>query len=410
MSRANLNLSKEKIPKSIWALGFATLLINVSSVIVFGLSAVYMKNILGIGSGWIGFIEGSVEACAYATKLLSGVLSDYLQRRKTIMICGFALATLARPLLAVSANFFTVCFARLLDRIGNGIQSTPRDALVGDLSPSSIKGKCYGLRQSLAMAGSFLGGIVGIIAMILTNNNFQYVFWIASIPAIFALSILIMWVNEPKIHNNQKQKNKSKREKINFSDIKHLGKTYWILMIIAVVFMCSRVGEAMLILHAHQNFGLSLEYTPLILILYNGASSLASYPIGYLSDKFPRYYLLVLGFIMLIVADLLLGLAKHLTMVMLGVAAWGIQIGITQSMFMALIADTVPARLRGTGFGFFYLMSAVSLLIASTVGGGIAQKYSQFHTFLYSSIIATIALVLLMIFRKKLPQTEKIFN
>lgn len=389
----------DKIPNSIWAIGLATLLLNVSSVIVFGLSAVYMKTILGIGSGWIGFLEGTVEACAYLMKLLSGVLSDYLKRRKVIMVWGFALAVLSRPLLAAFSSFGTVLAARLLDRLGNGLQSTPRDALVGDIAPHGMKGKCYGLRQSMATAGSFLGGILGIIVMIVTQNNYPIVFWIASIPAVLALIILIVMVKEP---TKTKEEKSEERQPIHLSDIPLLGRPYWILMGITIIFMSARVSEAMLILHAHQNFELSARYIPFVLILYNGANSLISYPIGYLSDKMPRHYLLTVGFGLLLVADLLLGMAQNLTMVLFGVIVWGFQIGITQSMFMALIADLVPAHLRGTGFGFFYLISAVALVIAGSAGGMIAQYYGEHFSFFFSLTVGSLAFILLLIFGKYL--------
>lgn len=391
------------IPKSIWALGFATFLINTSSVIVFGLSAVYLKTILGVATGWIGFLEGAVEACAYGTKVFSGVFSDYLRRRKSVMIWGFALATLARPILAISSSFGAVFTARLLDRVGNGIQSTPRDALVGDISPSEIRGTCYGLRQSLATAGSFFGGIIGVGAMLWTGQNFQHVFWIATIPAVLAFIILVIAVKEPPRAPEEidSTTNKPVRHPIHWNDLIRLGKSYWMLMIVAGIFMLSRVSEAMLILHAHQNFGLSESYTPLILILYNGTNSLASYPIGKLSDKVSRQMLLGLGFLVLIIADILLGWAPNLPVMMTGVAVWGIQIGITQSMFLALVADTVPNDLRGTGFGFFYLVSAVSLILASTIGGTIAQCYNEHVTFMVSSVIASIALVALIVMAKR---------
>jgi MFS family permease len=401
------SVEKPAIPTSIWALGLATFLINVSSVIVFGLSAVYMKTILGVGTGWIGFLEGVVEAGAYATKVFSGVFSDYLRRRKAIMIWGFALATLARPLLAISSSFGAVFTARILDRVGNGIQSTPRDALIGDISPHEIKGTCYGLRQSLATAGSFFGGIVGVAAMLLTGQNFQKVFWIATIPAVFAFIILIIAVKEPEPKDTDPATHKVARHPIHWNDLPRLGRAYWLLMIVASVFMLARVSEAMLILHAHQNFGLSESYTPLILILYNGANSIASYPIGRLSDRVDRQILLGLGIIVLIVADIFLSWAPNLPVMMVGVAIWGIQIGITQSMFLALVADTVPDDLRGTGFGIFYLVSAVSLVLATTIGGAIAQHYTEYVTFMVSSVIGSIALMVLIIVSRKIKKIQK---
>ncbi len=386
-------VERSSVPSSIWAIGMASFLINTSSVIVFGLSAVYMKTILGVGTGWIGLLEGVVEAFAYATKVLSGVFSDYLQRRKVIMIWGFALATLARPILAVSSSFGAVFTSRVLDRIGNGVQSTPRDALVGDLSPASIKGECFGLRQSLATAGSFFGGVVGVLAMVLTNQNFHVVFWVATIPAVLGLIILVSLVKDPHLADHKVPE----KHPIRWSDIPRLGRSYWILMIVTAFFMLARVGEAMLILHAHQNFGLSGSYTPLVLMLYNGTNALSSYPIGRLSDRISRYSLLALGFATLIVADIFLSSATDLWVMLLGVAVWGIQIGITQSMFLALIADNVPEDLRGTGFGVFYLISALALVIAGSVGGTIAQVYNESVTFMVSGFVGVFALVVLAV-------------
>lgn len=387
-----------KIPTSIWMIGIASFLINISSGIVFSLSAVYMKTSLGVSVSWIGLLEGVVEGCAYSMKLFSGIFSDILRRRKAIMVWGFFFVALARPILALSASALAVLIARLLDRIGNGIQATPRDALVGDLSPHPIKGACYGLRQSLASTGSFFAGILGSIAMILTCGNFHYVFWLAAIPAGLALIILVTMVKDPKptdSHHSIKSKNP-----LHWSDIPKLGKNYWILMGITAMFMLARVSEAMLILHAHQNFGFSEKYAPLILILYNGANALSSYPIGRLSDKVSRYQLLGLGFLTLISADLFLSLAPNISVMLIGVFLWGAQIGITQSMFMALIADLVPERLRGTAFGFFYFINAICLVSASTIGGIIAQHYGEGKTFLVSGGIAIFPFIALIIFRK----------
>jgi MFS family permease len=172
-------------------------------------------------------------------------------------------------------------------------------------------------------------------------------------------------------------------------------------MAVVFVFMLARVSEAMLILHAHQNFGLAEKYTPLILIIYNGANALASYPVGRLSDSIDRRVILQVGFLVLILADILLGFAPNIWVMLAGVGVWGVQIGMTQSMFMALIADNVPDDLRGTGFGFYYLISAVSLILASTIGGFIAQHFGEGTTFLVSCAIGCVSLLMLMAMVRK---------
>jgi MFS family permease len=399
---------KNRIPLSIWAIGCASMLLNISAVMVFGIAALYIQQILGVATGILLFLEGFFEAVAYIMKLFSGVISDYLRRRKSIMVWGFVLSVIARPLLAMFSSFAVVLSARLLDRLGNGIQATPRDALVGDLAPDDAKGACFGLRQSLAVAGSFLGGFLGIWCMIATDKNFHIVFMLASIPALLGLLLVIFFVKDP--HKNEVSVDKKPiRHPIHLSDIKRLGRPYWILMAIVLVFMSARVGESVLVLHATGSFGMDQNFSHAILILYNGMNSLCSYPIGFLSDRFGRYRFLALSFVLLILADGFLGFAPNLTTMMVGVALWGIQIGMSQSMFLSLIADHVPEDLRGTGIGFFYLISSIALLLAGAIGGVAVNKYDQFATFITSGAISLVALIMLAFFYKIL-QDVKVKN
>lgn len=390
-----------RIPASIWAIGFASMLLNISAVMIFGIAALYVKQILGVATGIVLLLEGFFEALAYVMKLFSGVISDYLRKRKLVMVWGFALTVIARLFFALSSSFGVLLTARILDRLGNGIQSTPRDALVGDLAPENIKGACFGLRQSLAVAGSFIGGFVGIWCMVSTNQNFQTVFAVASVPAFLGLLLVLFFVKDSHAEEITVDK-KPIRHPIHLSDLKRLGKPYWILMGIALVFMSARVGESVLVLHATGSFNLDQSFSHAILILYNVMNSLCSYPVGYLSDKFGRYGFLGLSFFILILADAFLGFAADLTTMMIGVALWGIQIGMSQSMFLSLIADHVPEDLRGTGIGFFYLISAAALLLAGGIGGIAEHMYDQFATFIVSGTISLVALLMLAVFHKTL--------
>jgi MFS family permease len=393
--------SQTRIPASIWAIGFASMLLNISAVMIFGIAALYVKQILGVSTGIVLLLEGFFEALAYIMKLFSGVISDYLRKRKLVMVWGFALTVIARLFFALSSSFGVLLTARILDRLGNGIQSTPRDALVGDLAPENIKGACFGLRQSLAVAGSFIGGFVGIWCMVSTNQNFQTVFAVASVPAFLGLLLVLFFVKDSHAEEVTVDK-KPIRHPIHLSDLKRLGKPYWILMGIALVFMSARVGESVLVLHATGSFNLDQSFSHAILILYNVMNSLCSYPVGYLSDKFGRYGFLGLSFFILILADAFLGFAENLTTMMIGVALWGIQIGMSQSMFLSLIADHVPEDLRGTGIGFFYLISAAALLLAGGIGGIAEHMYDQFATFIVSGAISLVALLMLAVFHKTL--------
>ena len=394
---------EQPIPMGVWGIGIVQFLINTSTVMVFGIAAVYLKAILSVSIFWISLLEGTVECLAYVMRIVSGALSDYLRKRKALMLFGYGLMTLARPIFAISNSFALVFSARIIDRLGNGVQATPRDALVGDLAPESRKGACFGLRQTLGTAGSFFGGILGITSMILTNNDFQMVFWIASAPAVIAVILLMVLVKDP---DNSKEDAHNKelveRQKLKWQDISKLGTGFWVLMSVVAVFMLARLSEAFLILHAHTNFALPKEYTPIVLILYNATYSLSSYPIGKLSDRLGRPTLLAIGIAVLAITDLMLSFAPNLFVVLLGVATWGVQMGISQSMFLSMVADHVPERLRGTGFGMFYLISGVSLFGASLCAGKIAESFDEAAAYFASFVVATTSLVLLLFVRKKL--------
>jgi MFS family permease len=397
------------VPVSVWIIGCMMCLINISFVMIYSLSALYLNTSLGVSTVWIGLLEGIVEGISFLMKLCSGMLSDYLRRRKVIMVVGYTLTVISKPLLALSSSFAVVFAARLFERLGNGIQATPRDAMVGDIAPQNHRGSCFGLMRSLGVAGSFMGGLLGAAAMKLTHNNFQNVFWIATIPALCAITILILFVKDPRkklINSTTHQPmKKTDRRPIKLSDILLLGRSYWMLMIIVSIFMMARVSETLMVLYAHNDFGLEKTYAPLIMSLYNSTYCLSSYPSGWISDRFGRHVVLAFGVGALVVADFFLSSATSLAGVFTGVLIWGIQMGVAQNIFVSLIADYVPADLRGTGFGFYYLISAISSVIAGLGGGTITHYHGVATTFFASMLVSIIALITLLVF---LPKSQKV--
>lgn len=398
---SNLSTSKKPmIPVTIWLLGAVMCLINISFVVIYSLSALYLNVSLGISTIWIGLLEGAVEATSFVMKLCSGLVSDYLRRRKRIMVIGYFFTVISKPILAVSCSFGIVFAARLLERLGNGIQATPRDAMVSDIAPAQHRGASFGLMRSLGTAGSFCGGLLGVGAMWYTNNDFQQVFWIASIPALAAFIILIMFIKEPKEHVTAEGEViplSSEKRPIHIRDIFLLGRPYWMLMIVVGIFMIARVSETLMVLHAHNNFGLEKTFAPIIMSMYNLTYCISSYPSGRLADRFGRHIVLIVGIIALVISDLFLCTATSLWGVFMGVFVWGIQMGVVHNSFVTLIADYVPEDLRGTGFGFYYLIGAVSSIIAGFGGGTITHHFGVTVTFFFSMIVAVLALVALLI-------------
>ncbi len=389
-------LHEKKIPPAVWLVATCMCLINISSSMVFGLSAVYLKTVMGLAITWIMLIEGIGEGASFVMKLLSGVLSDYIKKRKPIILSGYMLITISKICLALSSSFILALISRVFERVGNGIQATPRDALISDIAPPDKKGTCFGLKRSLGQAGAFLGSAMSFGIMYFTNEDFHAVFWIALIPAALALLMLYFFVQDPP-RVEECTLNKHPRRAFRLSDIPRLGRSYWLLMLVTTVFMISRLGEPFLVMHASRNFGLRDMYAPIIIMVYQIAYCLSSYPVGLLSDKLNRATLLAVSIAVLIVADAILAFAQSLSLVFVGILFWGVQMGAVQSVVMASIADMAPKGLRGTAFGFYYLLTAISAIIAASGAGMTAERYGESFSFLLSLGIASFSLLILCI-------------
>ena len=392
-----LRFFSHSIPGTIWAIGVSSLLINLATSVVQSGSAVYLKIVLGIAVSTIGFIEAIVECIANLIKIFSGVISDYLRKRKWLMIFGFTLLSISKPLLSASRSTAEILFARTIDRVGNGIQATPRDALISDTAPKEVKGACYGLRQSLAVIGSTLGGVFGMIVMKLSDDNFQLLFILATIPAVLALLVLIFFVKE-----RMDNEHKSARKRIKLKDFRLLGMRFWLLILIVAIFMSARFGEFYISLHACDNLNMEKANIFMITIIFNLFTTLSAYPTGKLSDKFDRVNLLNAGFAMLFLADICIGFANSLIWIWIGALLWGLQRGMTEGIFATLVSDYAPKELRGTGFGLYYTVVAISTFFASIFAGKVSQASSEADAFLTGAVICLFAICTLLKLKKYL--------
>jgi len=390
------------VPLLVWILGCMMFLANLSFIMVYSYVGIYMKS-MGVTMGWIGVVEGVAEGCSYLMKLFSGMFSDYLRRRKPVMIVGYTMLLISRIIFSVAGSFYPLFAARLVERIGNGIQSTPRDTMVADIAPANRIGTAYGLKRTLAQAGSFLGAICAIGAMIWAEGDYELIFRIAAIPALIAFLILMFFVHEPKkfAHSAVSAEiplpSERKRSYMHWSSLGQLGTPFWILMGLASIFMLSRFGETFLTLHAYTNFGLELAYAPTIMLVFNAGWCLSSYPVGVLADRMNRYMFLAMGIVFLILADHFLATATSLTWVYVGCFFWGVQYGVTQNIFLSLIVEKVPHDLRGTGFGVYYIICAISAYFADMIAGFVSEDYGQPMAFSVSGVIAMVCLLLLIV-------------
>ncbi len=380
----------QKIPPGIWVLGFVSMLMDISSEMVHSLLPLFMVGALGASAFTVGMIEGLAEATALIVKVFSGALSDYLGKRKGLAVFGYALGALTKPLFAMAPGIGTVLTARLLDRVGKGIRGAPRDALVADIAPPQIRGAAFGLRQSLDTVGAFLGPLLAVGLMLLWANDFRAVFWVAVIPGVLAVALLLLGVREPPVHRDAKRSNPIRRE-----NLRRLGGAYWWVVGVGAVFTLARFSEAFLVLRAHAS-GIPLALVPLVMVAMNLVYAASAYPFGKLSDRMSHRALLALGLVVLIAADLVLAIDGHWITVIAGVALWGVHMGMTQGLLATMVADTAPAELRGTAYGFFNLVSGVAMLVASVVAGLLWDRLGAAFTFYAGAAFCGVALIALI--------------
>lgn len=386
-----MNTPLKRIPISIWVLGLVSMFMDISSEMIHSLLPLFLVGSLGASALMVGLIEGLAESTALIVKVFSGVLSDYLGKRKALAVFGYALGALTKPLFAIAPTVGFVMTARLLDRVGKGVRGAPRDALVADIAPAKARGSAFGLRQSLDTVGALIGPLLAVGMMLLWANDFRAVFWVAVVPGMLAVSLLLFGVREPERHVGQKRTNPICSEKL-----KRLGGAYWWVVGIGSVFALARFSEAFLVLRAQQE-GIPVAYVPLVMVIMNLIYAGAAYPFGMLSDRVNHRMLLSLGLIVLIAADIVLGSSDHWLTVAVGVSLWGAHMGITQGLLARMVADTAPVDLRGTAYGFFNLVSGIAMLIASTVAGLLWDRFGASFTFYAGAVFATMALMVLLL-------------
>jgi MFS family permease len=381
-----------KIPRTVWALGAVSLLMDLSSELVHSLLPVLMVTVLGASMLAVGLVEGIAEATASIVKLFSGAISDRLGRRKPIVVLGYGLAALSKPLFPLAASLPLVLGARFMDRVGKGIRGAPRDALIADVTPEGARGAAYGLRQALDTVGAILGPLAAMGLMFLLANDVRSVLWWAVVPAVLAVIVLVVFVKEPPGAM-------APLERVSLNLFTRLGKACWFVIAIGAVLTLARFSEAFLLLRA-QSLGLALAMVPVVLVVMNVAYTATAYPAGVAADRGQRKALLGWGLVALIASDLVIASTASWTLFFAGIVLWGVHMGLTQGLLSTLVADAAPADLRGTAFGVFHLVSGIAMLLASVIAGILWDAYGAAWTFYAGAGFTALALLGLLAVRR----------
>lgn len=384
-------MARPAIPRTVWALGLVSLFMDLSSEIVHALLPIFLTVTLGASVAMVGLIDGIAEASAQITKVFSGYLSDRIGRRKSLILAGYGLAALTKPLFPLAGTAGLVLGARFADRIGKGLRGAPRDALIADVTPPEIRGRAFGLRQSLDTIGGFVGPLLAVGLMLLLANDIRMVFWIAVIPAVISVVCVIVGVRDAETRGKA-------RVPIRTREALRLGRPFWMLVAIGVLFTLARFSEAFLILKASGE-GLPAAFAPLVLVAMNLVFSLGAYPAGVLADTLPARTLLLWALALLIAADLVLAFTGSIAGAFAGIALWGGHMALSQGLLAKLVADQAPAEARGTAFGVYNLSTGMALLAASVVAGLLWDAYGPTATFLAGAAFALVAAIMLILWR-----------
>lgn len=365
------------------------MLMDLSSEMIHSLLPAFLVTVVGASALSVGVIEGIAEATASFGRVFSGALSDRIGARKPLILTGYGLAAITRPLFPLATGAGTVLLARFVDRIGKGIRTAPRDALVADITPAEVRGAAYGLRQSMDTVGAFLGPLVAVGLMAASGDHFRLVFWIAGVPAAVAVLVIIFGVREPVVRTPRPT-----RWPITRSEIARLDRRFWALAGFAGVLTLARFSEAFLLLRA-QDLGLAVRYVPLVLIAMNVAYAASAFPFGFLADRLGPRRLLVLSILFLVAADITLATAGAVWVGMVGAGIWGLHMGASQGVISAMVADRAPNDLRGTAFGMLSLVTGGGLLVASVLAGALWASVGPSATFIAGAGVATGSLLCL---------------
>ncbi len=380
------------VPFNVWVIGVVTFLKNTSSVVLVIFCPVYLSDVLCVTMEKLGILEGLLEATSFFSRIASGVLSDMIRKRKPVLIFGYALSLLGRVFLTLSSSSTGIIFSRAFERLGNGIQGSPRDALVGDFTTAKNRGACFGLRNSLTVSGSIVGALLAMWFMYWSHNNYPMLFLLTLIPSILAIVLLAMFVQDSKLPPREAKKAPFSLYDV-VRNLMELPRMFWVLMGLSSLIMLGNVGMVFLVMTA-KKLGLSSAYTPIVMILQSLSTFIFAFPLGKLADVWPKRYLLQLGIVVFFFANMGMALTQSLYGVLFCALLWGIQMAAIQNTILAMMTGVIPQRIRGTGFGTLQLSNGVATLLANTFGGLLWHNISYKMTFFSGAVLCFIALIL----------------
>lgn len=388
------------ISKNVFVLSVGSFLTDVSTEIIYPLLPIFLTSVLGVGTAFVGLVEGIAETTASLGKLFSGWLSDKLNKRKSLVVLGYTISGITRPLIAVAAAPWHILAVRFVDRVGKGVRTSPRDALIADCTEDDCRGKAFGFHRSMDHLGAVVGPFIAFFLLSLFHNNYRAVFWMATIPAVICVAVLFIFVSEKK------------RQAAEVSEqpvltLRPFSPQFKYFLLVIFIFTLGNSSDAFLILRA-RDLGISIALIPLLWALLHIVKSISSTPGGMLSDRLGRKRIIILGWLFYGLVYLGFAIARNTNQAWALFAIYGVYFGFTEGVEKALVSDLVPSGLRATAYGMYNFAIGIAALPASIIFGSIWQIFSPEAAFYFGAALALVAMVLFSLLINSSQQGEGI--
>jgi MFS family permease len=408
---AAMEFLRRGITRNVLALAVVSLLTDVSSEMLVYLVPLYLANVLAASPAIIGLIEGVAESVAAFLKLASGAISDRFRRRRLLIALGYGSSTASKALYLVATTWPIVLVARVGDRLGKGIRDAPRDALIADSTDEHYRGRAFGFHRALDTTGAFIGVIVAFLivgsaaagAQLLDAATFQLIVLVSLVPAVLAVGVIFIGVHDvapvdasirPPVDQAKTSEGPDRWTRI-MAAARALSMPFWMFVAANTLFALGNSSDAFLSLRT-QELGVTLQDLLLMIVAFNAANALVSFPAGILSDRFGRRVPIAIAWLIYGVSYAGFALATSASAVALLWILYGTYYGINDAVGRAFVADLAPAELRGTGYGILNFAVAVAVLPASLIAGLLWDAYGSSATFWFGAVLAFAALLLLV--------------